>query len=78
MKTEEIVGKTFGYKGIGNMVYIVVVQGFELEGEQYCSDSYTGKHTLIYPSGESLTEDWACVRGYFESRVKSGEYKVLR
>ena len=78
MKTEEIVGRTFAYKGIGNMVYVVVVQSFEKQGEQYDADSYTGKQTLIFPNGESLTQDWACVRGSFESGVKSGKYIQLR
>ena len=50
MKTEEMTGKTFGYKGVGNMVYVVVVQSLEKEGELYDADSYVGKQTLIYPN----------------------------
>lgn len=78
MKTEEVVGKTFGYKGVGDMVYVVVVLGFKREGELYDADCYTGKQTMILPNGDSLTQDWACARHYIETRVKSGEYKLLR
>jgi hypothetical protein len=78
MKTEEIIGRTFGYKGIGNMVYVMVIQSFEPAGEIVDVDSYMGKQTLIFQDGESLTEDWCCVKSHVDRRVKSGDYKLLR
>lgn len=74
----KLIGKTFAYKGIGNMVYIVVVQALEPKGERYDADSYIGKQTLIFPNGESMTRDWACVRDAFERKKRRGELKVLR
>jgi hypothetical protein len=35
----KLIGKTFAYKGIGNMVYIVVVQALEPKGERYDADT---------------------------------------
>lgn len=78
VETSQIVGRTFGYKGIGNMVYVVIVQSLEPEGEKVSAESYMGKQILICPNGESLTQDWACVKEYFEKRVESGEYKILK
>lgn len=78
MDANKLIGKTFAYKGIGNMVYIVVVQALEQKGERYDADSYIGKQTLIFPNGESMTRDWACVRGAFECKKRRGELKVLR
>lgn len=78
MDANKLIGKTFAYKGIGNMVYIVVVQALEPKGERYDADSYIGKQTLIFPNGESMTQDWACVRGAFERKKRRGELKVLR
>lgn len=78
MDANKLIGKTFAYKGIGNMVYIVVVQALELKGERYDTDSYTGKQILIFPNGESMTRDWACVRGAFENKKRQGELKLLR
>lgn len=78
MDAKKLIGKTFAYKRIGNMVYIVVVQALEPKGERYDADSYTGKQTLIFPNGESLTQDWACVRGAFENQKRRGELKTLR
>lgn len=78
MAANKLIGKTFAYKGIGNMVYIVVVQGLEPKGERYDADSYIGKQTLIFPNGESIVQDWACVRGAFEDKKRRGELKTLR
>lgn len=78
MDANKLIGKTFAYKGIGNMVYIVVVQALEPKGERYDADSYIGKQTLIFPNGKSMTQDWACVRGAFEHKKRRGELKVLR
>jgi hypothetical protein len=77
-KTEELIGRTFGYKGIGNMVYVIVIQSFEPKGEIVDADSYTGKQTLIFPNGESLTQDWCCVKSHVDRKVESGEYKLLK
>lgn len=78
MAANKLIGKTFAYKGIGNMVYIVVVQGLGPKGERYDADSYIGKQTLIFPNGESIVQDWACVRGAFEDKKRRGELKTLR
>lgn len=78
MDANKLIGKTFTYKGIGNMVYIVVVQGLEPKGERYDADSYIGKQTLIFPNGESMVQDWACIRGAFENKKRRGELKTLR
>lgn len=78
MDANKLIGKTFAYKGIGNMVYIVVVQALEPKGERYDADSYIGKQTLIFPNGESMTQDWACVRGAFEDKKTSWRIKNIK
>lgn len=40
MEKESLIGKTFSKKGIGGMIYIIVVTGFEEKGKNYDSDSY--------------------------------------
>lgn len=66
MAANKLIGKTFAYKGIGNMVYIVVVQGLEPKGERYDADSYIGKQTLIFPNGESIVQDWRVFEGHLK------------
>ena len=73
-----VIGKTFSYRGIGNVVFVMTITGFENEGERFTSDSYTGKETLIFPNGESMEKDYACDKRYFDSKLKSGKYKRLR
>lgn len=73
-----VIGKTFSYRGIGNIVFIMTITGFENEGERFDSDRYIGKETLIFPNGESMEKDWSCDKRFFESNLKSGKYKRLR
>ena len=79
MDANKLIGKTFAYKGIGNMVYIVVVQALEPKGERYDADSYMRQtDPYISQRGKYRTQDWACVRGAFERKKRRGELKVLR
>lgn len=73
-----VIGKTFSYRGIGNIVFIMTITGCENEGKHFTSDSYTGKETLIFPNGESMEREWSSDKRYFESNLKSGKYKRLR
>lgn len=71
---DSIINSTFAYKGIGGMVYVVTVLGFEKKGEKYDSDSYTGMQTMIFPIGNTLTQEWSCCADIFEDKVISGRY----
>ena len=81
MDANKLIGKTFAYKGIGNMVYIVVVQALEPKGERYDADSYIGKQTLIFPNGdemlnrikESLTRYFSANRSDFPEGLRDIE-----
>jgi len=74
---KQIIGNTYGYR-LCNIVYVVVIQSFEPEGERVDADSYMGKQTLIFQNGESLTQDWCRVKEHVERNIQSGEYKLLR
>lgn len=78
MEKESLIGKTFSKKGIGGMIYIIVVTGFEEKGKNYNSDSYVGKQTVVFPNGKSYCQQWASEKGYFEHLNKNGELKRLR
>ena len=78
MEKDSIIGKTFAKSGIGNMVYIIVVTGFEKKGNNYDADSYVGKQTLIFPNGMSTCSDWACEKGCFLYMKKHRKLKRLR
>ena len=78
MEKESLIGKTFSKEGIGGMIYIIVVTGFEEKGKNYDSDSYVGKQTVVFPNGESYCQQWASEKGYFEYMNKNGKLKRLR
>lgn len=78
MKKESLIGKTFSKKGIGGMIYIIVVTGFEEKGKSYDSDSYVGKETVVFPNGNSYCQKWACEKGHFEYMKKNRKLKRLR
>ena len=78
MEKESFIGKTFSRKGIGGMIYIIVVTGFEKKGKNYDSDCYVGKETVVFPNGNSYCHEWACEKGYFEYMKKNGNLNTLR
>ena len=69
-------------KLIGKVKFSSIIYSQKMLSEKYRetddADSYIGKQTLIFPNGESMTQDWACVRGAFERKKRRGELKVLR
>lgn len=73
---KELIGKTIAYNLMGN-TYVVNIIGFEQEGEMYEADSYVGKQTILFKSGETLVQDWSRSVNSVERRVAIGEYKVL-
>ena len=78
MEKESFVGKTFAKRGVGGMIYIIVVTGFEVKGHNYDSDSYIGKETVIFPNGNSYCQKWACEKKCFELQKKHRKLKRLR
>ena len=78
MKTE-LIGKTFSYSlKIGGVLMVVTITGFEKAGDRFLSDSYTGKKTMIFKNGETMTGEYACSAKEFEAKKRRGEMKVLR
>lgn len=73
-----VIGKTFSYRGIGNVIYVMTVTGWEKEGLHYSSDSYIGKQNIILPNGNAMTREWSCCKRIFDINLKSGKYKRLR
>lgn len=73
---KELIGKTIAYNLMGS-TYVVNITGFEQEGEMYETDSYVGKQTILFKSGETLVQDWSRSVNSVERRVAIGEYKVL-
>lgn len=68
---KHFINKWYTYKVNGNCL-IIKVTGYDDSNKVYLGGHFTGEKTVIFPTGLSLYEKWACNKSSFISGIEDG------